>query len=176
MRERSCTSLEYGRGEDELRRISEAWLDVAKSPSDGLLPRPFHWIEFPEAFVSTNAGFDGVLGNPPFVGDADLFHGWPFLPRVPSRGSRPRKARTSGSRRVLPAPWLRLGAGSQVIVSLVATNTLAQGGTREIGLDAVGSGLERVSGRSELPLARRGRTFHRTGLDLEELCSASICR
>jgi len=31
--------------------------------------RPFHWeIEFPEVFSRENPGFDGIVGNPPFVG------------------------------------------------------------------------------------------------------------
>ena len=30
---------------------------------------PFHWeIEFPEIFVRDNAGFDAIVGNPPFLG------------------------------------------------------------------------------------------------------------
>ena len=31
--------------------------------------RPFHWeIEFPEVFSRENPGFDGIVGNPPFMG------------------------------------------------------------------------------------------------------------
>jgi hypothetical protein len=30
---------------------------------------PFHWeVEFPEVFVRENGGFDGIVGNPPFLG------------------------------------------------------------------------------------------------------------
>ena len=30
---------------------------------------PFHWeIEFPEVFGRENAGFDCIVGNPPFAG------------------------------------------------------------------------------------------------------------
>jgi hypothetical protein len=30
---------------------------------------PFHWeIEFPEVFARENGGFDGIAGNPPFLG------------------------------------------------------------------------------------------------------------
>ena len=32
--------------------------------------RPFHWpLEFPEVFHRRNPGFDGVVGNPPFLGN-----------------------------------------------------------------------------------------------------------
>jgi hypothetical protein len=31
--------------------------------------KPFHWaLEFPEVFHSSNSGFDGIIGNPPFMG------------------------------------------------------------------------------------------------------------
>ncbi len=34
---------------------------------------PFHWeIEFPEVFARRNSGFDGVVGNPPFLGGRKL--------------------------------------------------------------------------------------------------------
>lgn len=32
--------------------------------------RPFHWpLEFPEVFLSQRGGFDGIVGNPPFLGN-----------------------------------------------------------------------------------------------------------
>ena len=31
--------------------------------------QPFHWeLEFPEAFISDNPGFDAIVGNPPYLG------------------------------------------------------------------------------------------------------------
>src|SRR5439155_12763440 len=37
---------------------------------------PFHWeIEFPEVFGRENAGFDAIVGNPPFAGSITLFEG-----------------------------------------------------------------------------------------------------
>ena len=32
--------------------------------------RPFHWpLEFPEVFTGEKSGFDGIIGNPPFIGN-----------------------------------------------------------------------------------------------------------
>ena len=51
---------------------------------------PFHWeIEFPEVFERENPGFDGFVGNPPFLGGKRIstIQGRP-VPRL--AGSRPR--------------------------------------------------------------------------------------
>jgi hypothetical protein len=45
----------------------QAPVDALKAREKGVTP--FHWeIEFPEVFGRTSAGFDAVLGNPPFLG------------------------------------------------------------------------------------------------------------
>ncbi len=52
---------------DELRAAA-ASLRVGEHP----LP-PFHWtVEFPEVFSRENAGFDAIVGNPPFLGGSIL--------------------------------------------------------------------------------------------------------
>jgi hypothetical protein len=93
--------------------------------------RPFHWeIEFPEVFVRDNPGFDAIVGNPPFLGG--------------------KRISTSFGNRY--ADWLstvHIGASQNVDLvghffrraflllrndgcfGLVATNTIAQGATRE---------------------------------------------
>lgn len=51
---------------------------------DRLMRKPFHWpIEFPEVFSEQKNGFDGLIGNPPFIGGrrmrsalGDLFLNW----------------------------------------------------------------------------------------------------
>ena len=44
-----------------------SWLDELRDRDPPLVP--FHWeIEFPEVFERENAGFDAVVGNPPFLG------------------------------------------------------------------------------------------------------------
>jgi hypothetical protein len=53
---------------DRLRR--EASVNLAKDTVDGSARRPFHWpLEFPEIFDRKNAGFDTIIGNPPFLGN-----------------------------------------------------------------------------------------------------------
>ncbi|WP_425529879.1 Eco57I restriction-modification methylase domain-containing protein, partial [Stenotrophomonas maltophilia] len=38
-------------------------------PADRPERRPFHWpLEFPEVFAHEAKGFDGIVGNPPFLG------------------------------------------------------------------------------------------------------------
>lgn len=40
-------------------------------PEGKLLRKPLHWpMEFPEVFSSENAGFDAMVGNPPFLGNS----------------------------------------------------------------------------------------------------------
>ena len=95
---------------------------------------PFHWqIEFPEVFDRRNAGFDAIVGNPPFGGHVTVV-----------------RANIDGY-----TEWLRLrhehSAGKCDVVAhfyrrafdllrkrgtfgLIATNTIAQGDTRNTGL------------------------------------------
>lgn len=48
------------------RAISTLSVDL---PSDRESRRPFHWaLAFPEVFFRQNAGFDALIGNPPFMG------------------------------------------------------------------------------------------------------------
>jgi len=43
--------------------------DLAIDAPNGARRTPFHWpLEFPEVFQRPDAGFDGVVGNPPFMG------------------------------------------------------------------------------------------------------------
>jgi hypothetical protein len=49
--------------EDELQRAVRVLKTGPRSVS------PFHWeVEFPEVFERENAGFDAIVGNPPFLG------------------------------------------------------------------------------------------------------------
>ncbi len=96
--------------------------------------RPLHWpLEFPE--VSAQGGFDAIVGNPPFQGGQRI---------TGALGTRYRDhlvgwvaGGVRGSADLVAYFFLRAGGlvrrggGS----GLVATNTLAQGDTREVGLD-----------------------------------------
>lgn len=112
---------------------SRAWLATDQPP--GTFPRvPVHWpLAFPAVF--RRGGFDAVVGNPPFLGGQKLTGALgrayrELLVDTVGRGAR-------GSADLVAYFLLRahqlLRAGGQT--GLIATNTLAQGDTREVGLD-----------------------------------------
>ena len=98
----------------------------------------FHWpLEFPEVMVE-RGGFDAFVGNPPFMGGLKLFSqfGRPYRSFLIERLGRG----VTGVRGTADlcvyfflrvAMLLRQNGGS----GLLATNTIAQGDTREVGLD-----------------------------------------
>lgn len=107
--------------------------------SDNLLGqhRPFHWpLEFPEVFVETDTpGFAANMGNPPFQGGQKITGTLgtayrDYLVEYIANGQR-------GSADLCAYFFLRsrdivrYGGG----MGLLATNTIAQGDTREVGLD-----------------------------------------
>ncbi|WP_406674063.1 hypothetical protein WBK31_39470 [Nonomuraea sp. N2-4H] len=114
------------------------WLEVDRVA--GSFDRhPFHWpLMFPEVFNeerSNGAGFDAVIGNPPFLGGQKLTGTMgvayrEYLVTAIGRGAR-------GSADLVAYFALRaddvLNQGGQT--GLIATNTLAQGDSREVGLD-----------------------------------------
>jgi len=97
----------------------------------------FHWfLEFPE--VSSNGGFDCVLGNPPFLGDRRLKEafGEHFLEWI-------RFWYTDGATVDLVVYFfLRIHSliRAKGFLSLISTNTVAQGKAREHGLEKIISG------------------------------------
>jgi len=95
---------------------------------------PFHWeIEYPEVFDRENPGFDGIVGNPPFIGGTLISGrlGDAYLAFLRATFE------SSGNRMDIVAYFYRrafhlLSRGS--CLGLVATNTIAQGDTRKGGL------------------------------------------
>ncbi|MGY4646283.1 DNA methyltransferase [Mycobacterium sp. URHB0021] len=104
--------------------------------------QPLHWaIEAPDVVVE-RGGFDALIGNPPFLGGKKVpaaigtnMHDW--LGNVLSNGQKGRADLVAFFfRRTFD---LLKNSGS---MGLIATNSIAQGDTREIGLDRmVESGL-----------------------------------
>lgn len=98
---------------------------------------PFHWdIEFPEVFERGNPGFDVVLGNPPYAGKntykAGNAPGFPEWLQAIHRGAH--------GNADLAAHFFRRGYSllrEGGCLGFVATNTIAQGDTRESGLVAL---------------------------------------
>ncbi|MFC7387284.1 Eco57I restriction-modification methylase domain-containing protein [Sphaerisporangium rhizosphaerae] len=116
--------------ETAARTTIDSWL---KGPSRPEPIRPLHWpLEFPE--VMRRGGFDAVMGNPPFIG-----------------GKRISGALGSDLREYLKQRIANDKAGHADLcsyfllrnhtvapkgrVGIIATNTIAQGDTREVGLD-----------------------------------------
>src|SRR5262249_32591160 len=95
--------------------------------------RPLHWaLEFPE--VMRNGGFDAVVGNPPFLGGQRLTGriGEDLREYLIQRIGRDKR----GSADLCAYFLLRnLSLAPHGRVGIIATNTIAQGDTREVGLD-----------------------------------------
>ena len=94
--------------------------------------RFFHWfLEFPEVFQK--GGFDCILGNPPFLGGKKIstFYGEAFLNYL--KTIFPEK----GSADLVGYFFRRINViiGENKFQSLIATNTICQGDTREVTLD-----------------------------------------
>ncbi len=125
--------------EDAVTQARE-WL-ATDQPADGFDRQPLHWpLVFPEVFDPASPhgpGFDAIVGNPPFLGGQKLTGSLgtayrEYLVEMIGRGVR-------GSADLIAYFVLRahdmLNARGQT--GLIATNTLAQGDTREVGLDQV---------------------------------------
>ena len=123
-------------------RIADLRVHVARLLADR---RPFHWVlEFPEIFAggvdaSTREprlrGFDAVVGNPPFIGGKKITGALgtdyrDYLVEHLAGGRR-------GNADLVAYFFLRVKALLRAggYCGLVATNTVAQGDTRAVGLD-----------------------------------------
>ncbi|MEG4529767.1 Eco57I restriction-modification methylase domain-containing protein [Microcoleus sp. D2_18a_D3] len=100
--------------------------------------RPFHWeLEFPEVFSDDSApkGFAALVGNPPFQGGKKISTALGAAYRA-YLGEHIAK-RVKGSADLCAFFFLRAGEliNRNGGFGLVATNTIAQGDTREVGLD-----------------------------------------
>ena len=148
--EADASEREVARG--ELRKRADDWLvehrrAVGEVEAVEWIDRePFHWaMEFPEVFGS--GGFDAIVGNPPFQGGQKISGalGDQYREYLVSRLA----AGVRGSSDLVAYFYLRAATLLQVSggFGLIATNTLAQGDTREVGLDqlvAAGWNIERA--------------------------------
>lgn len=121
--------------EAEARSKIREWLETDR-PEGAFKRKPVHWpLVFPEVFEK--GGFDAVIGNPPFLGGQKITGSLgtayrEYLVQSIGRGTR-------GSADLVAYFTLRAhdvisGKGQ---TGLLATNTLAQGDTREVGLDQI---------------------------------------
>jgi hypothetical protein len=134
-RERAFKLGEYARAvvsgqADRHRGRLEGWRHTERPLA------PFHWeIEFPEVFERENPGFDVVVGNPPFLGGrrttsvlGEAYRDWLAL------------AADSSSNADLCSYFFRRAFDairSGGTLGLIATKTIAQGDSRQTGLQWV---------------------------------------
>jgi len=103
---------------------------------------PFHWpLEFPEVFASggDDAGFAAVVGNPPFQGGSKITGtmGIDYRNYLLSYLANDKR----GNADLCAYFFLRATklVSKDGMCALLATNTIAQGDTREVGLDQITS-------------------------------------
>lgn len=128
--------------QDDVRQIMlQAYRGEGDVPEElqGVLEKnnvqPFHWeLEFPEVFAG-GGGFDAIVGNPPFQGGKKITGALGteyrnFLVEHIAAGAR-------GNADLCAYFFLRADEELRVDggMGLIATNTIAQGDTREVGLD-----------------------------------------
>lgn len=103
--------------------------------------KPLHWILEAPDVIHTYGGFDAIIGNPPFLGGSKLSG---------AMGADVREwlahciAGVAGNADLVAYFFLRARAvmSERGMFGLIATNTVAQGDTREVGLDRMtASGL-----------------------------------
>ena len=100
--------------------------------------RPFHWpIEFPEVFAQPRNGFDVFVGNPPFRGGTKISGvlGTDYRQYLASYLAHKATDRAD----LVSFFFLRCARliGHSGSIGLIATNTISQGDTREISLEAI---------------------------------------
>jgi hypothetical protein len=121
---------------EDLRLRAAYWLDEGRIP---MAPERscLHWpLEFPEIFLDRERpGFDAVVGNPPFQGGKRISgaYGTTYREHLVNAIADGRK----GNADLVAYFFLR---AAQIVreggaIGLLATNTIAQGDTREVGLD-----------------------------------------
>lgn len=116
----------------------EASRDLAKDAPNGQPRNPFHWpLEFPEVFERENGGFDGFVGNPPFLGGKRIKNasGAAYRDWLVSAVADGRKGSADLVSYFFLQAWrlLRTRGG----FGFLAVNTISEGDTREVGLEAI---------------------------------------
>ncbi|MBD2466045.1 endonuclease domain-containing protein [Oscillatoria sp. FACHB-1407] len=120
-----------------LKASAERMLNLG-NPANQSPRKPFHWLlEFPEVFLQENVpkGFSAIVGNPPFQGGQKITGTLGTDYRnllVEHLANRQRGSADLCAYFFLQANQLTNHSGG---FGLVATNTIAQGDTREVGLD-----------------------------------------
>lgn len=124
-----------------MRRRSIAALST-DLPAGKPARRSFHWpLEFPEVFAGDRGGFDGMVGNPPFLGGQRItgVAGTAFRDWLVAYIAEGRRGSADLVAYFFLRAWSLLREDSGF--GLLAVNTIAEGDTRQVGLEAmVGAG------------------------------------
>jgi hypothetical protein len=154
-----------------LSDTAAAWLNQQR-PSGAPLRQPLHWpVAFPEVFVRPNQGFDAVVGNPPFLHGQKLTGRLgvdvrAFLVEYVAGGKR-------GSADLVAYFFLKAHTLVRVggVVGFLATNTIAQGDTREVGLDVLCEGGAKIFRAVNHPGSTGGSDLSRR---LSHVCTPQV--
>jgi hypothetical protein len=125
------------------KAVNSAAFNKLRGEVDSLLNgrRPFHWpLEFPEVFsvgLEDERGFAAIISNPPFQGGQKITGALgtdyrDYLVEYLANGKR-------GSADLCAYFFLQASrlVREEAMCGLLATNTIAQGDTREVGLDQI---------------------------------------
>jgi len=158
---RLANDMAEGRGERKAREAAKRWL-ATDLPDGGFRRDPLHWpLVFPEVFEQ--GGFDAVVGNPPFLGGTLITGSLGVAYRETVITSIANDARAGG--RCDLAIYFILNAHRLLAkdgqTGLVATNTIAQGDSREVGIEQI------VSGGAVLRRAIKGKQWPSKSAALE---------
>ena len=156
-------------------RISTSIIDKGLTPTvptDYARWRPLHWVvEAPDVLVD-HGGFDAMIGNPPFLGGLKLTgaFGVPVRDWIVNQLAWGAK----GAADLVAYFFLRasLLVRESGLLGLIATNTLAQGDTREVGLDQLvsrGVQIYRAIQSRPWPSASAGVSYAAAWLSLAPL-------
>ena len=125
---------------------AKGWL-ATDQPEGAFDRQPLHWpLVFPEVFDPAHPGgpgFDAIIGNPPFLGGKKISGplGSAYREYIVEIIALGRKGNADLIAYFVLRAHSLLNSSGQT--GLIATNTVAQGDTREVGLDQiVASGIE----------------------------------
>lgn len=119
-----------------LHGVSTSWLrtDLPDGAPDPWERQCLHWpLAFPEVFLdASRSGFDAIVGNPPYAGSTQTSasNGATYRDFLVTRIAGGARGKTD-----LAAFFLLRVAGLARSLGLLTTNSLAQTGSREVGLD-----------------------------------------
>jgi hypothetical protein len=160
----------------EARATAEQWLAV-ELPEGALERRPVHWpLVFPEVF-SRKIGFDAVVGNPPFLGGTKISGatGVAYRQYLGDHIAGYRADRCD-----LVGYFARKAAmliNSHGQLGIIATNSLAQGDTREASLDqlvADGSEIRKAIKSEKWPSKSASLKYCAVWISKSEVADASV--